>query len=161
MTIRFINDFSQNTHATNEPAHEILALFPFRKFILQMHMPSHPVALDVWFFVWPVVYFPSLCVRTVKALARLRGCAGSPEPSLVAYVVSTKIAWAGSNNTLNKIRICYLKFRYDCDKRKETDIILDCPISWVLTFHVYKYLKYCTGENISNSDVWIMVEPFN
>ena len=29
------------------------------------------------------------CVRTVKAFARLRGCAGSPEPSLVAYVIST------------------------------------------------------------------------
>ena len=29
------------------------------------------------------------CVRTAKALARLRGCAGSPEPSLVAYVIST------------------------------------------------------------------------
>ena len=35
-------------------------------------------------------------MRTVKALARLRGCAGSPEPSLVAYVISTKISWAGS-----------------------------------------------------------------
>ena len=59
-------------------------------------MCSHPVALDVWFLVWPVVYYPSSCVRTVKALARLRGCAASPEPSLVAYVTSTKISWAGS-----------------------------------------------------------------
>ena len=30
------------------------------------------------------------------ALARLRGCAGSPEPSLVAFVISTIISWAGS-----------------------------------------------------------------
>ena len=37
------------------------------------------------------------CVRTAKALVRLRGCAGSPEPSLVAYVISTIISWAGSN----------------------------------------------------------------
>ena len=26
-----------------------------------------------------------------------RDCAGSPEPSLVAYVISTRISWAGSN----------------------------------------------------------------
>ena len=29
------------------------------------------------------------CVRTAKALVRLRGCAGLPEPSLVTYVIST------------------------------------------------------------------------
>ena len=55
----------------------------------------HPVGLDVWVLVRPFVYFHS-CVRTAKALARLRGCAGSPEPSLVAYVISTIISWAGS-----------------------------------------------------------------
>ena len=36
-------------------------------------------------------------MRTAKVLARLRGCAGSPEPSLVAYVISTIISCAGSN----------------------------------------------------------------
>ena len=81
----------------NEPAHEIMALFVLRKLILQTHMRSHPVELDFWFLVGPFVYFHTACVRTAKALARLRGCAGSPEPSLVAYVVSTIISWAGSN----------------------------------------------------------------
>ena len=38
-----------------------------------------------------------MCLGTAKALARLRGYAGSPEPSLVAYVISTIISWAGSN----------------------------------------------------------------
>ena len=33
-----------------------------------------------------IVYFHTSFVRTAKALARLRGCAGSPEPSLVAYI---------------------------------------------------------------------------
>ena len=42
-------------------------------------------------------YFHTSCVRTAKALAMLRGCAGSPEPSLVAYVISTKISRAVSN----------------------------------------------------------------
>ena len=45
-----------------------------RKLILQMHMPSHPVELDVWFFIGPFVYFHTSCVWTVKALARLCGC---------------------------------------------------------------------------------------
>ena len=40
----------------------------------------------------PFVHFHTLCVRTAKALVRLRGCACSPEPSLVAYVISTIIS---------------------------------------------------------------------
>ena len=38
-----------------------------------------------------------------SALVRLRGCAGSPVPSLVAYVISTIISWAGSNNSIFKV----------------------------------------------------------
>ena len=82
---------------SNEPEHEIMALFVHRKLILQTRMRSYPVGLDVWFFVRPFVYFHTSCVRTAKALARLLRCAGSPEPSLVAYVISTIISWAGSN----------------------------------------------------------------
>ena len=51
--------------------------------------------------VGPFVYFHSSCGRTAKALTRLRGCAGSSEPSLVAYVISTIISWAGSNVVTN------------------------------------------------------------
>ena len=72
--------------------------FFLHKLILQTHMYSHPVGLHVWFLVGPFVYFHTSCVRTAKALARLRRCAGSPEPSLVTYVMSTIISWAGSNN---------------------------------------------------------------
>ena len=83
---------------SNEPAHEIVVLFVLHKLILQMRM--HPVGLDIWFLVGPFVYFSTSCVRTAKALARLRGCAGSPEPLLVANVISTIISWAGSNDLL-------------------------------------------------------------
>ena len=38
-------------------------------------------------FGWTLHLLPYLCVRTAKALARLCGCAGSLEPSLVAYVI--------------------------------------------------------------------------
>ena len=79
----------------SEPSHEIMVLFVLRKPILQMHMRSRPVW--GWGLVGPFVYFHTTCVRTAKTVAILRGCAGSPEQSLVAYVVSTIISWAGSN----------------------------------------------------------------
>ena len=80
-----------------EPAHEIMALRILRKLILQTGMRSHTVGIDVWFLVGLFVYFHISCVWTVKTLARLRGFAGSPEPSLIAYVISTLISWAGSH----------------------------------------------------------------
>ena len=46
--------------------------------------------------VGPLVYFHTSCVRTAKALARLRECAGSPEPSLVANPKRTIFSWAGA-----------------------------------------------------------------
>ena len=79
-----------------KPAHEMMALFVLRKRILQTCMCSHPVVLDFCFMLGTFVYFHTSWVRTVKALARLRGCAGPPAPLLVAYVISTIISWAGS-----------------------------------------------------------------
>ena len=95
--ISFSSQFGMfhETYQEFEPAHEIMALFVLCKLILQICMRSHPVGLDVWFLVWPFVYFHSSCRRTAKALVRLRGCAGSPEPSLVAYAIRTVISWAG------------------------------------------------------------------
>ena len=84
-----------DSRTINEPCHDIMALFVLRKLILQTRMRSHPVGLDVWFLVGPFVYFHTSCVWTAKALARLCGCAGSSEPSLVAYVISIIISWAG------------------------------------------------------------------
>ena len=40
------------------------------------------------------------CMRLAKALARLRLCAGSPEPLRVAYVISTLFSSAGSSMTI-------------------------------------------------------------
>ena len=84
--------YLKTNRTTNKPAHEIMVLFALGKLILQTRMLSH-----IWFLVGPFVYFHSSCVRTAKALARLRRCAGKPEPSLVAYVISTITSWAGSN----------------------------------------------------------------
>ena len=73
-----------------------MALFVLHKLNLQKRMRSHAVGLDVWFLVEPFAYFHTSCVRTAKALARLHGCTGSPEPSVVACMISTIISWAGS-----------------------------------------------------------------
>ena len=76
-----------------EPSHEIMVLLNLRKVILQTRAcAAIQWGLDVWFCVGSFVYFHTLCVRTATALARLRECADSPEPSLVAYVISTIIS---------------------------------------------------------------------
>ena len=54
------------------------------KLILQTRMRSRPVMVDVWCLVGPFVYFHTSCVRTAKALARLRRCASSPEPTIIS-----------------------------------------------------------------------------
>ena len=60
-----------------EPYHEIMALFVLRKLILQTHMRSHPVGLDVWFFG-----------RTIRLLSYFM-CANSDET-----VRMRRLAWA-------------------------------------------------------------------
>ena len=61
-----------------------LVVFPFgfdgRMWDLIVSVPDHCLSS----------YFPYfMCRRTAEALERLRGCAASSEPSMVAYVVST------------------------------------------------------------------------
>ena len=90
-----------NHKVTIVPSHEIMVLFVLRKLILQTHMNSHPVSLDVWSLVGPFVYFNTSSVQTAKALVRLRKCAVSPEPLLVAYAISPIISWVGSINYVN------------------------------------------------------------
>ena len=110
-----------------------MALFVLNKLILQTRMRCHPVGLDVWFLVGPFVFLHPSCVRTAKAVARLRRCAGSSDPSLVAYVISTIISWAGSNSTslprlldvVHSEKKLYLVFEYlHQDLKKYMD---SCP----------------------------------
>ena len=57
-----------------------------------MRMPSHSEGPGIWLSVWRFLFTHCLYERAAKLLARLRGCAGSPEPSLLAYAISTKFA---------------------------------------------------------------------
>ena len=108
----------KNSHSVFEPAHEIMAFFVLRKLILQTRMRSRPVGLDVWFLVGPFVYFHTSCVRKANDLARLRECAGSPEPSVVAYVISTIISWAGL--------LCFLLQVFLSGWRNPSEIMTGC-----------------------------------
>ena len=44
--------------------------------------------------IWVFIYIHTLCMRAVKAMARMRICAGTPEPSLLGYMISIQISWA-------------------------------------------------------------------
>ena len=70
----------------NEPTPEKLALFVLRKLILKMRMRSHPVGLDLWIFVGPLVYFHTVCERTAKAVTRLRGCLCDKYHNLMSWL---------------------------------------------------------------------------
>ena len=135
-----------------------MALFVLHKLILQTRMHSHPVRLDAWFLVRPFVYFHVSCMRTVKALARLRKCAGSPEPSLI----STIISWAGINylfsfnnfaafneiNGLFKVQYYHISgwVKYLC--RYSGGAMLYIGIWWVQKYHSF-------GSQLFQNDVFL------
>ena len=56
----------------------------FRHDKFQLRMPSHSEGPGIWLSVWRFLLIHCLYERAAKVLARLRGCAGSPEPSLLA-----------------------------------------------------------------------------
>ena len=84
---------STRTETAIEPRHEIIVLFVVRKLILLTDMR---IMSNFWSNPWSASTFYTSCVRTAKALASQRGCAGSPKPSLVLFVISTLFTWAGS-----------------------------------------------------------------
>ena len=113
-----------------------MVLFILRKPILQKRMCSHPMGLDVWFMVGQFVYFRTSCVWTMKALVRLRECAGSPEPSLIAYVISTIISWAGS-------------FEYCCYLQDRPQLPLELILIYIWSYiHSFKNLLFTIKQFI-------------
>ena len=139
--IRIVQELPQDI--LKKPSHEIMVLSVLRKLILQTRMLSHPVMRDVWCLVGPFVYYHTSCVRTAKALARLRDCAGSPEPSPVAYVISTIIAWAGSNDNIwhsttcpGYLHACFIKIpdpiitKQLRTRSRASNSEVNCPVWW-------------------------------
>ena len=77
------------------PRQANLCLRAFRHDKFQLRMPSHSEGPGIWLSVWRFPLIHCLYVQAAKVLLRLRGCAGSPEPSLLAQAISTKFTWRG------------------------------------------------------------------
>ena len=61
-----------------------LCLRVFRHDKFQLRMPSHSEGPGIGFSIWRFLLIHCFYERAAKVLARLRACAGSPEPSLLA-----------------------------------------------------------------------------
>ena len=72
------------TKLSYEPRQENLCLLAFRHDKFKLRMPSHSEGPVIWLSVWRFLLTHCLYERAAKVLARLRGRAGSPEPSLLA-----------------------------------------------------------------------------
>ena len=94
----FKSSLPQEITTANEPSYDKRDRSAVRVEIRQTRMHSCSIEPEMWRCVWSFLLFHKhvLCERTAKALARQRGCAGSPEPSLVTYVMSTFFSWVGS-----------------------------------------------------------------
>ena len=67
-----------------EPRQANLCLRAFRHDKFQLRMPCHSEGPGIWHSVWRFLLTHCLYEWAAEVLARLRGCAGSPEPSLLA-----------------------------------------------------------------------------
>ena len=140
-----------------------MALFILRKLILQSRMCIHPVGLNVWFLVGPVVYFHTSSVRTAKALARLRGGAGSLVHSLVVFVINTIISCAGSNclefinqrglNEMTRLQEMTnddMKYIYTEKNLRYTNTKIQYK-SRFCHENIHRYLWWCLSKGIRNN----------
>ena len=84
--LRFSHKLNMLTFAsfTYEPRQANLCLRAFRHDKFQLRMSSYSEGPGIWLSVWRFLLTHCLYERAAKVLARLRGCAGSPEPSLLA-----------------------------------------------------------------------------
>ena len=100
-------------------------------------------------------------------LVRLHGCTGLPEPSLVAYVISTIISWTGSYKRFTPMLIIETKvnihksttdkcvIRHTC--KKPSNISLSALTSKIIfpSSIIQKYSSYPRSNNI----VWLKAMP--
>ena len=146
----------RNITSLNEPRQANLCLRAFRNDTFQLRMPSHSEEPGIWLSVWRFLLIHCLYAQATKVLARQRGCAGSPEPSLLAWAISTKFAWCGPNHgedcSLSKQKSLILTFTiWSClniYKRNSNAILYICvtiielchkkmylSVEWLVIFH--------------------------
>ena len=95
-------------------------------------MPSHSEGPGIWLSVWRFLLTHCLYKRAAEVLARLRGCAGSPEPSLLAQAISTKFAWRGPNDLHQNVFSTIQSNKYKAAKENVSDL---------LTYRLYSFLS--------------------
>ena len=124
--------------------------------ILQICMSSLSKESGMWLFVWSFLQLPLLCEQTAKALARLRRCAGSTQPSLFAYVISTIFSCVGSINLVFSCgRYAISMFTYG---QNEVMVVVTTR-SWRWDLG-YRHIRKTEGEMNWTSDPW-MARPAN
>ena len=64
-----------------------------------------------WIIIWVFIYIHTLCMRAVKAMARMRICAGSPEPSLLANMIMCQNLVSLPNN-ITFVSLCKVHERH-------------------------------------------------
>ena len=102
-------------------------------------MPSHPAGPGIWLSVWRFLLTHYLYERAAEVLARLRGCAGSPEPSLLACAISTKFAWRGPfliQGVSGVLFLCCFFFRNSC---------IQTMVRWHILRHLIRVYIVCLG----------------
>ena len=57
------------------------------------------------------IYIPSMCMWAFKALVIFRWCAGSSEPSLLAYTIGTITSWTGLFHEIKYVNIKFIKMQ--------------------------------------------------
>ena len=120
--------------------HEIMVLFVLRKLILQTRMRSHPVAIDVWFLVGLCCLLPYIMCANSEA---------SGETSLVAYLISTIISWAGSNVGNWRVERPFFAFRVLIPGRLRTVLLFASMSDTLEDSRVNKFLNYIVQTCIS------------
>ena len=102
-------------------------------------MPSHSEGPGIWLSVWRFLMTHCMYERAANVLARLRGCAGSPEPSLLTWAISTKFAWRGPFENSNSTPGCFRE-----------------------NFRLYHRSPYCLGtvQYMALFSLWIHSQPF-
>ena len=87
LTYCFYLDFNllcnKTTPISIVPRQANLCLRAFRHDKFYLHMPSNWERPGIWLSVWRFLLSHCLYEQAAEVLARLRGCAGSPEPSLL------------------------------------------------------------------------------
>ena len=94
VTVRTLDDARSLTLWYLGLEHDILMLISYAQ-KPPLHVPAGVSSANNGLIIfWVFIYIHTLCMRAVKAMARMRICAGSPEPSLLGYMICAKISWA-------------------------------------------------------------------